>query len=124
MYATSIVHRRDAAADQQAAAAAAMAAWSAGIAYAINFIVLYLTMTLTVVVVVGAMGCMASDRIRKSPTFILLVVATALCIGTLGTDIAMNKDLTVNPQKPFNAGLYTSVVSLSLCRSAWRTRVL
>lgn len=121
MISASMLQRRDAAADQQAAAAAAMAAWSAGIAYAINFIVLYLTMSLTVVVVVGTMGCLASDRIRKSPTFIILVLATALCICAVGVDVTMYKDLVVNPQKPFSANLYTTVVALFLGKSIRRT---
>lgn len=116
-----MLQRRDAAADQQAAAAAAMAAWSAGIAYAINFIVLYLTMSLAVVVVVGIMGCLASSRVRKSPTFIILVLATVLCLCAVGVDIAMNKDLVVNPQKHFNADLYTTVVALFLGKSIRRS---
>ncbi|SPO28840.1 uncharacterized protein UTRI_05155_B [Ustilago trichophora] len=111
----SILHPRDAAADQQAAAAAAaMAAWSAGIAYAINFIVLYLTMSLAVVVVVGVMGCLASARVRKSPSFIILLFCTALCICALGINVAMNKDLVVNPQKHFNASIYTTLIAFSM----------
>lgn len=111
--------RRDAAADEQAAAAAAagMAAWSAGIAYAINFIVLYLTFSLTVVVVVGVMGCLASSRVRRSPPFIILLTCTALCICALGVNISMNKDLVVNPQVHFNASIYTSLIALSMGKS-------
>ncbi|CBQ69842.1 hypothetical protein sr15760 [Sporisorium reilianum SRZ2] len=113
--ASSTLFSRDAAADQQAAAAAAaMAAWSAGIAYAINFIVLYLTMSLAVVVVVGAMGCIASPRIRKLPSFIILVFATFLCFCALGINVSMNKELVVNPQKHFNANIYTTLIALSM----------
>ena len=96
-----------------------MAAWSAGIAYAINFIVLYLTMSLAVVVVVGVMGCLASTRVRKSPSFIILLFCTALCICALGINVAMNKDLVVNPQKHFNASIYTTLIALSM--SKYRT---
>ena len=113
----SILRPRDAAADQQAAAAAAMAAWSAGIAYAINMIVLYLTMTLAVVVVVGVMGCIASNRIRRSPSFIIMVICTALCICALGVNVAMIRDLVINPQKQFNAEIYTTVIALSMGKS-------
>lgn len=91
-----------------------MAAWSTGIAYAINFIVLYLTMTLFVVVVVAVMGCLASSRVRKSPSFIIIVLATVLCICALAVHVTMNKNLVVNPQKGFNADLYTSLIALSM----------
>lgn len=114
---STILLPRDAAGEQQAAAAAAMAAWSAGIAYAINFIVLYLTMSLLVVVVVGSMGCLASKRIRRSPSFIILIVCTALCICALGINVAMNKELVVNPQKRFNAEIYTTLIALSMSKS-------
>lgn len=93
-----------------------MAAWSAGIAYAINFIVLYLTMSLLVVVVFGSMGCFASKRIRRSPSFIILVVCTCLCICALGINVAMNQDLVVNPQKRFNAEIYTTLIALSMSK--------
>lgn len=125
-FAPCILHPRQAAADQQAAAAAAaMAAWSAGIAYAINFIALYLTMSLAVVVVVGVMGCLASARVRRSPPFIILLFCTALCICALGIHVAMNKDLVVNPQKHFNASIYTTLIALSMskyfvCIDIWR----
>ncbi|KAJ1018164.1 hypothetical protein NDA16_005030 [Ustilago loliicola] len=111
---STVLHSRDAAADQQAAAAAAMAAWSAGIAYAINFIVLYLTMTLLVVFVVGIMGCLASSRIRKSPSFIIILASTVLCSCALAIHVTMNKNLVVNPQKGFNADLYTALIALSM----------
>lgn len=114
---TSLLHRRDAAADQQAAAAAAMAAWSAGIAYAINFIVLYLTMSLAVVIVVGIMGCLASSRVRRSPSFVILILCTLLCICALGINVSMNKELVVNPQKHFNASIYTALIALSMSKS-------
>lgn len=93
-----------------------MAAWSAGIAYAINFIILYVIMSMLVVVVVGVMGCVASPRMRKSPTYIILAISAALCICALGVNVSMNKELVVNPQKPFNAQIYTSMIALSMSK--------
>ncbi|KAI3483926.1 hypothetical protein L1887_53082 [Cichorium endivia] len=124
MFLSTVLRSRDAAADEQGAAAAAMAAWSAGIAYAINFIILYVIMSLLVVVVVGVMGCVASPRIRKSPTYIILAISAALCICALGVNVSMNKELVVNPQKPFNAQIYTSMIALSMskCRKSIPTR--
>ena len=91
-----------------------MAAWSAAIAYAINYIVVYLSMTLAVVVVVGIMGCLASTRIRRSPPFIILSICTALCVCALGLSVHMNKIGVVNPQKHFNPSFYTSVIAITM----------
>ncbi|SNX87541.1 uncharacterized protein MEPE_06251 [Melanopsichium pennsylvanicum] len=108
---SSVMRARDAVDDQQAAA---MATWSARIAYAINYVVLYLTMSLTAVVVVGIMGWLALSRVRRSPSFIILLVCSALSICAVGVSNSMNKDVIVHREKRLNASLYTTSAAIAM----------
>ncbi|EPQ27967.1 uncharacterized protein PFL1_04294 [Pseudozyma flocculosa PF-1] len=105
---------RDAAADAAAEAAAAMAAYQGAVAYAIAFIILYLTLTLSVISLIAFMGFIASPRIRRSPIFAILLVASLLCIAAAAVNISQNRDLVVKPESGIDRIRYTTLITLSM----------
>ncbi|PWN50559.1 hypothetical protein IE53DRAFT_88751 [Violaceomyces palustris] len=98
--------------DEASDAAAAMAAYQAGIDYAIKFIVLYLVECLAVVVCVGSMALCASPRVRKSPVFVIISTVTLLCIVACGINVSQNHDLVVTPSEGIDRARYTTIIAI------------